>query len=268
MAGKAKAAVGVKNRNIAIMAALIDRGVLNYLQSKLISEIAAAVEQTDLISMKPYRSPPDELDYLMAIDLVFEYLLTHNLVQTMKCIRSESPSIVPRTTAKARLHQYLRVGSSGVRALRGLVHSWTTADSAAIVHQNHTQTADIIARRLAALKRRPQPRAATIKQPQPFSKAQSPFGQSAKRPPNNIDHDNLFPDADEPAAARTSTPAVVPRGPRTHDFSSGSDLDPEFLTRGRSPPKRIVAAPQAMRALQRLTGSSSDWDADLGSSGA
>jgi hypothetical protein len=91
-----------------------------------------------------------DLYSLMAAELLFEYLHRHKLVQTTKCIGSESPSIVQRTIAKDRLCQYLGINSSP--AFSELVHSWATADAHDVIPRNYIQTTDIIHLRLAATK--------------------------------------------------------------------------------------------------------------------
>jgi hypothetical protein len=114
-----KADRALKNQNVKILGKLVDWGVVNHLHSKMIARTAVAVQGSDLSALKPFRTPPNDIDYQMAADLILDYLAKGKLVKTSKCVRAESPNLLPETpnllletTTRTRLHSHLNIVAS------------------------------------------------------------------------------------------------------------------------------------------------------------
>lgn len=99
-----------KQLDFEVVRTLTQNGILNYLQSGMIADIADAVQQSEFESMKPYKAFRTDIDSKLAEEIVFEYLTRHNMTNTIQCIVSESSrELAPKLNPSGNVENKLNV---------------------------------------------------------------------------------------------------------------------------------------------------------------
>jgi hypothetical protein len=73
-----------------VMATMRDSGHFNHLNASFLSEVAVAVQNSDLDSLKPTRDLRETTNDEIAAELVVSYLTKHLLKSTLQCLNAET----------------------------------------------------------------------------------------------------------------------------------------------------------------------------------
>jgi hypothetical protein len=232
---------------------LVDWGVVNHLHSKMIARTAVAVQGSDLSALKPFRTPPGDIDYQMAADLILDYLAKGKLVETSKCVRAESPNLLPEIMTPARLGSHLNiVASTSSTHLRTLMRSWLQS-AGQITQRNQESLVTIITERLDNLLHHglPEPAAPPPHPPKPAARLPLAPPPQVPRPSGG--------------ALQAAEPSAKPASPRRATTKAPGALPPPQTKSPPPPPRRVPgirSTPQTRHSSKSDSSDAYDVDSD------
>lgn len=138
--------------DIEVMKVMRDTGELDHINAHFLSDVAAAIQCSDLESLKPYKKLRDTTDDQIAAEIVLNYLRKHNMEFTLKCIAAETNGELAAMPKKAQdvldLDEDDQIGD--------LLSSWIEEDAAdSMVEQSKKELYAEISDRLKKLKHVP-----------------------------------------------------------------------------------------------------------------
>lgn len=134
--------------DIEVMKIMRETGEFDHINAHFLSDVAGAIQGSDLESLKPYRKLRDSVDDQIAAEIVLNYLKKHNMQFTLKCIAAETNGELAATPKKAQEELDLDDDNQ----LRDLLSRWIDEENADIVDQNKEYLYAEIESRLKELK--------------------------------------------------------------------------------------------------------------------
>lgn len=221
-----------KELNLHVMRVLMENGILNKVHAGMLTDVAAAVQDSPYDAMKPYKTIKHDTDSEIAAEIVFEFLKRHEMWDTIKCIQTETRSDLKAREPSGIVKQHLSIpGKQNI--LSSLIEKWNEVTPTA---ENREVLKNGIAERLGALsgkKRSKGSEQAEVKQEPSPAKPASP--KAAKKEP--VKKNDEFDSFDEDTPPAKPSPKAVQKPAKK--VTTPQDVDDfDVLSSDEPPPPK------------------------------